>query len=561
MGFFNEYAGARETERTLNDQALQRQRQVVTDTGNAQARMERLKQVEIQRKFPTAEELPDAEAIRFGAAPTAAAAAPVSGGSTQPGTMGGYVPRPSAPAPVPSSSNAIEVSEANRRLQAMRRSAAAPAQPPQTVASGGPPADLKRLQAMQRAAGSTWGAGPMEAQLNPPQQTSTVGPPIPQPNVRPTTGQITGEAARLKQLQAAGAPKPVAPTPAAGPVPAGTSVAARNNNPGNLKFAGQAGARPGPMLPDGTQFAVFDTPDAGMAANVNQLRIYGTRGINTVEKIINTWSPAGAHGNNAQSTANYIAHVARTLGVPPNQPLDMANPQVLQAIAQAQAPFESGTGHGGGGQAPGAPAPQGQGYGAAPAPTTPVARVIASGGFTAEQLAGMANQQMQQAKFKMQRIQELAQAVSDPKQLGLMQDDYAKLQEEVREAHFATLYATGKLTPEQYAQVSEQERARSNAAQAERQKQVSKAEGEIAVEDARGVNARQLEQQKQIGEAVAEAHKVFGTTAGLKITSPDDGKTLFITQGNRLMRYKPGVMTPAGLSDPEVEEIAMPPRG
>ena len=189
----------------------------------------------------------------------------------------------------------------------------------------------------------------------------------------------------------------------------------------------------------------------------------------------------------------------------------------------------------------------------APAPETPISRAIASGRFTPEQLSNMAMQQSRMAQFKMQQIQQLAQVTSDPKQLAQYQDQYAQLDEFRREAHFANLYAQGEFTDREYAQVSAQERARVQAAAAERQKVALKAEGEIAVEDARGANARMLEQQK----AIAEAAKIFGGTEGLKIVSPDDGKTIFVTRGNQVLRYVPGVMTPVGMSESSMVPVKM----
>tara|TARA_R110000868_G_scaffold48937_4_gene158271 strand:+ start:2098 stop:2748 length:651 start_codon:yes stop_codon:yes gene_type:complete len=204
------------------------------------------------------------------------------------------------------------------------------------------------------------------------------------------------------------------------------------------------------------------------------------------------------------------------------------------------------------GGAPQAPGAQ-PGAPTAAAPETPISRVIASGGFTPEQLSNMAGQQGRMAQFKMQQIQQLAQVTNDPKQLQQYQDSYATLQDSVREAHFANLYAQGKLSDAQYAQISAQERARAHAAAAERQKVALKAEGEIAVEDAKGVNSRMLEQQK----AIAEAAKIFGGTEGLKIVSPDDGKTIFVTRGNQVLRYIPGVMTPVGMSESSMVPVKM----
>jgi soluble lytic murein transglycosylase-like protein len=544
MGFLSEYGTARETERTLDDQALARQRQVVADTANAQARMEKLRQAEILRRMPTQEALPDTSQIQYGAAPTAAAPAGLA--SSAPGTMGAYKPRRtdvSAAAPAEGDgSNAIMVSEANRRLQSMRRSAAAPVQPPQTVASGGPPVDLKRLQALQRAGGATWAAGPMEAQLNPPPQTTATGPTRPQPNVRPTTSQITGEAARLKQLQGMEA----APTPAApsAPIAAPAATVSPYDKPTAYdpiiqQAAQQAGIDPvmfKRLIGSESSFSPTATSPRGESFGYGIAQIAAVHGLSR-EQMAN---PAVALPFAAKLLAGYIQQA----GGDAREGVLRYKGAVSEAGRAAMGQVYDSKIAGG---APQAVAPQMQ------APATPISRAIASGGFTPEQLSNMAGQQGRMAQFKMQQIQQLAQVTSDPKQLAQYQDQYAQLDEFRREAHFANLYAQGELTDREYAQVSAQERARVQAAAAERQKVALKAEGEIAVEDARGANARVLEQQKAINEAA----KIFGGTEGLKIVSPDDGKTIFVTRGNQVLRYVPGVMTPVGMSESSMVPVKM----
>ncbi|KUW94160.1 hypothetical protein, partial [Escherichia coli] len=56
----------------------------------------------------------------------------------------------------------------------------------------------------------------------------------------------------------------------------------RNNNPGNLNFAGQAGAS---LERPGGRFARFETAFDGLRALARQLMLYAGRGINSVEKI------------------------------------------------------------------------------------------------------------------------------------------------------------------------------------------------------------------------------------------------------------------------------------
>lgn len=111
----------------------------------------------------------------------------------------------------------------------------------------------------------------------------------------------------------------------------------RNNNPGNIEDGEFARSLPGYKGTDG-RFAVFETPEAGKAAQVALLGSYGSRGFNTVAKIINRWAPPA--DNNP--TDAYVQFVSAKLGVDPNAPLDLSNPQVAEAVASAIAQFEGG---------------------------------------------------------------------------------------------------------------------------------------------------------------------------------------------------------------------------
>ena len=352
---------------------------------------------------------------------------------------------------------------------------------------------------------------------------------------------------------------------------AGATLNVRNNNPGNLKFAGQAGARPGPMLPDGTQFAVFDTPEAGVAANVNQLRIYGTRGINTVEKIINTWSPATAHGNTPESTANYIAHVSKALGVAPNQPLDMANPQVLQAILRAQAPFEGGQGAGPSQTTQAQPTPGGiisNANAATPAQFTPAQF------FSARE---QVDQQTKMATLRLQQLREMAAVTRDPAELQKLHDQAMGLQSGLHEAQIYRVAAqagagnegalsqlvqmmggvgvartaqgyvlvdpasgratTAPLRPDElamkiYGHLSASARAQAAASSKERDKAMYKAQGDMAVESVKNQGLQKLEEMKAnqaISEAILKNQLTSGDIMGVE-TNPVNGQTIVRTK-------------------------------
>lgn len=111
----------------------------------------------------------------------------------------------------------------------------------------------------------------------------------------------------------------------------------RNNNPGNLNFAGQRGAHreggPG-------RFAAFDSMEEGVAAMARQLQSYAAHGVDTVSAIINKWAPSKENGLN--KTNSYIESVTRALGVNANQRLNLNDPAVLQNLIQAMSRVEVG---------------------------------------------------------------------------------------------------------------------------------------------------------------------------------------------------------------------------
>lgn len=89
------------------------------------------------------------------------------------------------------------------------------------------------------------------------------------------------------------------------------SIAYRNNNPGNLIYAGQAGAVPG-----AGGFAKFATYQDGLDALNSQIQLYAGRGL-TIQQMMNVYAPAG-DGNNPGAYAN---QVAAALGVGPDTAL------------------------------------------------------------------------------------------------------------------------------------------------------------------------------------------------------------------------------------------------
>jgi hypothetical protein len=110
----------------------------------------------------------------------------------------------------------------------------------------------------------------------------------------------------------------------------------RNNNPGNLRYAGQPGA-----TADADGFAIFPTMQAGIAALEKQIALDGSRGLNTVAKLVTSWeggsdpNDTGSGNRDHNNIAAYIARVSKLTGFSPNAPLNTDVPGVQTALAGA----------------------------------------------------------------------------------------------------------------------------------------------------------------------------------------------------------------------------------
>lgn len=112
----------------------------------------------------------------------------------------------------------------------------------------------------------------------------------------------------------------------------------RNNNPWNLRYAGQRGATRA-----SDNFAAFSTPEEGLLAADRQLQLYASgksraaKGIplTTLSSIINVASP-----NNENDTAQMIRAASRELNKAPDQQLNLADPgersRVLHALFERE---------------------------------------------------------------------------------------------------------------------------------------------------------------------------------------------------------------------------------
>jgi len=117
-------------------------------------------------------------------------------------------------------------------------------------------------------------------------------------------------------------------------IPDGAKRGERNNNPGNLNYAGQAGAE---LEKPGGRFAKFRTAYDGLRAMSRQLILYASRGINTVESIISTWAPGSEN-----DTGAYINAISKGLGVDSKAALNLQNPQVMSSLMNGIIQHENG---------------------------------------------------------------------------------------------------------------------------------------------------------------------------------------------------------------------------
>lgn len=107
---------------------------------------------------------------------------------------------------------------------------------------------------------------------------------------------------------------------AGGGQPSSQGLNINANNPLNV----QSGGRDIP----------YSTPTAGLGKAWETLGHYGQQGINTVQKIVSTWAP--------DAPPQYAASVAQALKVDPNQPLNMADPNIKGQLIDAMRPNETG---------------------------------------------------------------------------------------------------------------------------------------------------------------------------------------------------------------------------
>jgi hypothetical protein len=112
-------------------------------------------------------------------------------------------------------------------------------------------------------------------------------------------------------------------------IPSSSRLAKVNNNPGNLRYVGQKGATKG----EGG-FAKFSSPEEGVKALENQIRLDSSRGL-TLAQFINKYAPPSEN-----NTSQYLTQMMKTLNVPANTKISKID---LKKLTKAIALKESST--------------------------------------------------------------------------------------------------------------------------------------------------------------------------------------------------------------------------
>jgi len=136
----------------------------------------------------------------------------------------------------------------------------------------------------------------------------------------------------------AGAPA-ISTGSASGGSAADNSRAARNNNPGNLRWDGHSKWQ-GMTGVDPQGFVQFDTPENGQRAlGINIANQQKLHGINTVGDFIAKYAPPSDHND----TGTYAQTVARALGVGVNDRVNFSDPHVQHVLSAAITGVEAGS--------------------------------------------------------------------------------------------------------------------------------------------------------------------------------------------------------------------------
>lgn len=475
MSFFAAYNTAYDTAKGVKDQKLAEARTELQDRTNAATRLERMKQAEANRKLPPDEFGLGAPEVQY---TPATSATPASVDTQQQQAARLYQLRTQQP------------EDANQSDAETRRLTRNP-EVPQVVDKGN-----LRL----RTPGS-WAPLPMtqEQRLAEMRKLNPVAPradqtpaedarlarqaPVGQASVSPLSPEFF---ARQRMVESRNNPNAVSPKGAVGTMqtmpttltnPGFGVVPARDNSPAELQRVGEDYMR-----------AMHQKYNGNM-----QLALMAYNwGPGNVDK----WIAAGSPPNAVPAeTRNYVAMLA---GGQPTQ----------QAAAPAQAPQV-------GAQPQAAAQPQYTGP-----------------RYSDAQVAQQIQQGYQRAAWQMDRIKELAQVTSDPKDLLELRGQYMQLQSQVREAQLYEAFSRGQLSQDQYRMLSLQEQQRAAAEAAEWRKARITAEGAAYVEGVKGAETRTTEEMKgnqAIYKAIQERQLTADDVQGVNIDR-NSGKVIVHTK-------------------------------
>jgi len=115
----------------------------------------------------------------------------------------------------------------------------------------------------------------------------------------------------------------------------------RNNNPGNLVHSANGKLLPpytGEVRPiKDSRFRTFSSMPYGYRAMFVLLKTYNNRGVDTIEKIINTWAPPVEN-----ATSSYIANVEKQTGINRYSKLNINDQSSYKKIVAAISKVENG---------------------------------------------------------------------------------------------------------------------------------------------------------------------------------------------------------------------------
>ena len=113
----------------------------------------------------------------------------------------------------------------------------------------------------------------------------------------------------------------------------------RNNNPGNLNYVGQSGASK--ESGENGRFAVFESMRDGISALYRQIQLYFSRGVNTIESVVNKYAPADDN-NNVQA---YIKQLVGATGKQADEKLSGEDTETVFKLIRGIINHENGKGY------------------------------------------------------------------------------------------------------------------------------------------------------------------------------------------------------------------------